>query len=495
VNGVGSIVPLPDTGVYCALPTKERCVSASPRTEEEDQMMELKKFEKVRPKVNLNPGASTFLQSICWSAPYPEGIANLLLKKGWDVDQCSILTVTDRQAQLYNVLCKACVGTGEIVNSFEITRKHQGNIPQGMRRRGKKLWFDITAIEEGHKPKTKCRLQLGLGLFEISFEDEPVMVLHQCLSRPNKDGVPRCIVLFIRGTGRGKFFSKMCEYLYNVESETFDRVVNVYRYLARDMYWANSGSKYARNIDSVVLPKKIKDMIIADMERFLSPDTHKFYFKHGIPYKRSYLFRGKPGAGKTSMVEALAGRFKRNICQLQPAVPEMTDASFATCLQTVPKDSLIVLEDIDALFSQDREQQQKSCPLTFSALLNGLDGISSPTAQIFVMTTNHPERLDPALVRSGRVDMHIEFKYANEEQIRQMFENFYPGEQEWAKKFGKAVLKTCRNGVSMAALQQHFVRHMCATAEETVKDVPTLKRHIDLELKSSSDAITSSLYN
>merc|ERR1712113_706228 len=159
------------------------------------------------------------------------------------------------------------------------------------------------------------------------------------------------------------------------------------------------------------------------------------YFKHGIPYKRSYLFHGVPGSGKSSLIQALAAKYERNLAFLQPTHPKMTDEAFKTCIQSAPANSLIVLEDIDALFNKDRSKKVHSCPLTFSGLLNGLDGVGNPDGQIFIMTTNFVDRLDSALIRSGRVDLHIEFPLATNEQLRKMFLLFYPERKEMAQLF------------------------------------------------------------
>merc|ERR1712156_675063 len=152
--------------------------------------------------------------------------------------------------------------------------------------------------------------------------------------------------------------------------------------------------------------------------------TRNWYNKHGIPYKRSYIFYGPPGTGKTSFIQALAGAYGRNVCFLQPNDPKFTDDAFKTCLQRAPQNSIIVLEDIDALFN-DRNSMNKSCPLTFTGLLNGLDGIGNALGQLFVLSTNHLDRLDPALIRSGRVDRKFEF-YCTDEALALMFKRFYP---------------------------------------------------------------------
>ena len=139
-------------------------------------------------------------------------------------------------------------------------------------------------------------------------------------------------------------------------------------------------------MDSVVLPSRQKQAIVEDLDSFLSKDTFHFYTNHGIPYKRSYLFFGVPGAGKTSLLTAIAGKYRRNLCIMQPTHPKMTDDSLSEAIKEAPSRSIIVLEDVDALF-EGRESKNSKTNVSFSGLLNALDGIGNPDGQIFVLTT------------------------------------------------------------------------------------------------------------
>ncbi|CAB4413218.1 unnamed protein product [Rhizophagus irregularis] len=68
----------------------------------------------------------------------------------------------------------------------------------------------------------------------------------------------------------------------------------------------------------------------------------------------------------------------------------------------------MLLEDIDAAFTQKRQptdQQGYQSMVTFSGLLNALDGVASSEERIIFMTTNHVELLDKALIRPGRIDV------------------------------------------------------------------------------------------
>lgn len=87
--------------------------------------------------------------------------------------------------------------------------------------------------------------------------------------------------------------------------------------------------------------------------------------------------------------------------------------------------AVILLEDIDAAFVQ-RDSGGANTKLTFSGLLNALDGVASSEERLVFMTTNHIERLDPALIRPGRVDMVLRLGDASDKQIRRLFVKFYP---------------------------------------------------------------------
>ena len=145
----------------------------------------------------------------------------------------------------------------------------------------------------------------------------------------------------------------------------------IYRYDIEESWWRTAAEKIARDINTIILPTKTWNTVMGDFERFLDEKSISWYFKHGIPYKRSYLFYGVPGSGKTSLIQALAAKYDRNLAFVQPSHPKMTDESFKSCIQQAPANSLIVLEDIDALFNKDRSKKNQNCPLTFSGLLNG----------------------------------------------------------------------------------------------------------------------------
>jgi chaperone BCS1 len=136
---------------------------------------------------------------------------------------------------------------------------------------------------------------------------------------------------------------------------------------------------------------------------------------------------GPPGSGKTSFIQALAGSMGYNICLLNLAERGLTDDKLNHLLGLVPDRSFVLLEDVDSAFTrrvQTSEDGFKSS-VTFSGLLNALDGVASSEERVIFMTTNHVDKLDPALVRPGRVDVSEVLGDAAGEQAKRLFVKFY----------------------------------------------------------------------
>jgi len=162
-----------------------------------------------------------------------------------------------------------------------------------------------------------------------------------------------------------------------------------------------------------------------------------WYHERGIPYRRGYLLHGPPGSGKSSFITALAGQLDYNICILSLNDSGLTDDRLAHALSLAPQQSLILLEDIDAAFASNRVDPFEQghgrhgggsggyAGVTFSGLLNTLDGVASSEERLLFMTTNHIERLDRALMRPGRVDKVYLLGDASDSQAERLFLRFY----------------------------------------------------------------------
>lgn len=191
-----------------------------------------------------------------------------------------------------------------------------------------------------------------------------------------------------------------------------------------------------------------------------------------------YLLHGPPGCGKSSYITALAGELEFGICVLNLSERGLSDDRLNHLLSMAPQQCLILLEDIDAAFlSREDTSQQKAAyeglsRVTFSGLLNCLDGVASTEARILFMTTNYIERLDPALIRPGRVDLKEYIGWCTPHQLQMMFLRFYRGEraEDQARKFSDSVMALGKP-VSPAQVQAYFMFNKHNDGADVVKNV------------------------
>jgi chaperone BCS1 len=209
-------------------------------------------------------------------------------------------------------------------------------------------------------------------------------------------------------------------------------------------------------MDTIYLPNNIKLKIHNDVKKFLNPKTKKKYQEFGIPYKRNYLFEGIPGTGKTSLITSIGSALDLNV-SIMTFDNKTTDNIFMKAITHLEDNTLLVLEDIDTLFQERKKNDELKNMITFSGILNILDGLAHKEGLITIMTTNYKDRLDPALIRPGRVDMVIHFDYAVKEQIIEIFNKFFPKLD--ANKFHKELHKT-RSKVTTSMLQQYLFSHL-----------------------------------
>ncbi len=171
-----------------------------------------------------------------------------------------------------------------------------------------------------------------------------------------------------------------------------------------------------RSLESVYHPAELIQDLIGDVRTYL--ESKKIYGELGMPYRRGYLLAGPPGTGKSSLILAIATNFKLPIYSVPLRGTEMTGERLLQLLSNCRKPSLIALEDVDCLKVATSRTSKSTDGLTMADLLNVIDGIGASEDRVLFMTANHPEKLDVALTRAGRVDRKFYIDYAQDEELR-----------------------------------------------------------------------------
>lgn len=190
-------------------------------------------------------------------------------------------------------------------------------------------------------------------------------------------------------------------------------------------YWEHFDNIYVQPINKVYIDQFVKNVIFGHIDSFI--ESKERYITFGRPYKLNFLLTGVPGAGKTSLVKSIALKYQRPIYVLS-FTKGLTDETLVDLMTEVKDNSIVLMEDIDSFFV-DRES--KNINVSFSALLNVMDGtIMKGNGTMIFLTANNPDRLDPALIRPGRVDHVIKFDYPRQQEVREAFKDITETDDE-----------------------------------------------------------------
>jgi predicted AAA+ superfamily ATPase len=217
--------------------------------------------------------------------------------------------------------------------------------------------------------------------------------------------------------------------------------------------WDKFSSCYVQPLNNIFIPPRHKETVTKQIQEFI--DSRKRYVQFGRPYKLSFLLTGTPGSGKTSFVKSLCHLMKRKLYVVSFS-KTMTDEKLLNLMTELPDDSVLLLEDIDAFFV-DRQPQDIS--VSFSCLLNVLDGtMAHNNGTITFLTANNPNRLDPALIRPGRVDHIITFDWPRKPEIKAAF-SAITGKHDDDAEFEAFYEKIKNTRLSMSAIVDYLFRH------------------------------------
>uniref|UniRef100_A0A0E0A3I7 AAA+ ATPase domain-containing protein n=1 Tax=Oryza glumipatula TaxID=40148 RepID=A0A0E0A3I7_9ORYZ len=201
--------------------------------------------------------------------------------------------------------------------------------------------------------------------------------------------------------------------------------------------WTAVDLRHPSTFDTLAMDHSLKHSVMYDLERFVK--RKDYYRRIGRAWKRGYLLYGPPGTGKSSLIAAMANYLKFDIYDLE-LTEVKSNSDLRRLLVGMSNRSILVVEDIDCtidLQQRDEGEIKRAKPtysgeenedkVTLSGLLNFVDGLWSTSGEerIIVFTTNYRERLDPALLRPGRMDMHIHMGYCTREAFRVLASNYH----------------------------------------------------------------------
>jgi nucleoside-triphosphatase THEP1 len=208
-----------------------------------------------------------------------------------------------------------------------------------------------------------------------------------------------------------------------------------------------------RTLKTIYIDETIKSKILDDVTHFLKPSIEDEYNAFGIPYKKIYLLTGSPGSGKTSLIKALCNEINYNLGMLT-ITKETTNTTLLTAFKYIDPKSVILIEDIDCLFNK-RHATNDNAQITFSNLINIMDGVLTKSGTIIFITTNHPELLDNALLRPGRIDMILQINLPKKDEIKKLFTDLmsrYINEDTIETDFNKFYDIISKRKLSMSAI-------------------------------------------
>lgn len=310
-------------------------------------------------------------------------------------------------------------------------------------------------------------LTIGFG-YHILFYKKKLLFL-SILEKESKSYEEK-ITLQITKFGRShSFFNELIQIVKKLDVGEPNEI-KVFNY--DPCHWEFITAIPKREMNSVFIPNESKKKLLNALDSFVNNES--FYKERGIPYQLGILLEGPPGTGKTSLVKAIASYINKNISTISPT--HLYD--LPRSLGSFKESSIMVIEDIDtSIITNNRKEalseenikkgemlKEEKTDFSFSSLsdvLNSIDGILSIHGRVLIMTTNHYEKLDKALIRPGRVDLVIHVGFVNQETFEDFILSFFNKKVE--KQFtGKEItVSKLQNEFLLGNDYNYFIEKYC----------------------------------
>jgi hypothetical protein len=310
------------------------------------------------------------------------------------------------------------------------------------------------------------------GLYLVREEDRPLamlvtMPLHSHppvlkveVMAADREGAERFLRQLQRQTSQGKAYRG---HVLSVEEDCYGRV-NI-----------RSHELPAIRRDEVILPEPLMQRIERHTLSFSRHAARLLAARRHL--KRGILLYGPPGTGKTLTAMYLVAQMPGRTVLLLTG-HGMKSIETACRLARLLEPTTVVLEDVDLIGTERNHQTVGANALLFE-LLNQMDGLAEDVDILFLLTTNRPDLLEPALAaRPGRVDQAIEVPPPDAECRRRLFELYGRGLELEVADWDRLITRTA--GVSGAFIRE-LLRKACVYAAEENGTAPLVVRDRHLE--------------
>lgn len=327
--------------------------------------------------------------------------------------------------------------------------------------------------------KEMLELEIDYGIHYLDYKDEIIIIEYEEIGEPvgtyyTAEKMEKLVIKIENKDNKYEEKKDIIENFIKDSKNYFNRKDDneIICKILKGGYWSTLSKLPKRDMDTIYLSNEEKEKVINDITNFKKSKNE--YTNLGIPWKRNYLLEGPPGTGKSSLIFALASKFNMNVHIINLG-PKVDDSTFMSAVSSLPNNTILLLEDIDALFVERKANDSNKSMVSFSGILNVLDGMARKNGLVTFMTTNYINRLDKALIRPSRVDVIMRFKEATEEQIEQMFNKFFPNRADFNKFFNKISHLSC----SICAIQKFFMHIKFNNNNDDIMDIKLLREIIE----------------
>jgi ATP-dependent 26S proteasome regulatory subunit len=234
--------------------------------------------------------------------------------------------------------------------------------------------------------------------------------------------------------------------------------------------------------EEIILPDETVNLLERNTVRFFQhADVLR---RSGRSVKRGLLLHGKPGTGKTYTAKWLAQSLE-GVTTLLLSGEQLWLIKECCQMARMLAPSLVIMEDVDLIATERDEQRHPAYQITLHQLLNEMDGLASDAEVIFLLTTNRPQVIEPALAgRPGRIDQALEFPLPDADCRHRLFQLYGHGLVLDLSDPDRLIAKT--EGASPAFIQELVRKAALIAAEENSTADGTLRltdAHLEAALR------------